>query len=171
MEPDDDLAEDVGITNDPGLTRVTSCLTSGGSSRRRAVARISSSTCDDCGCCDSGGDGEPDLRSMVEGGLGVLESGKLATSLLTLSDRMEPKVWSGDTRAPAEATRPLTEPSVTRKGSGVGQGDGGAEDTLDRELDTVECGHFGVVVSTSVLDERPHHRHSQLLACVRRCGP
>lgn len=55
---------------------------------------------------------------MVDGGLGVLDSGKLATSLLTLSDRMEPKVWSGDTRAPAEATRPLegTESAVKPPG-------------------------------------------------------
>lgn len=44
----------------PGeLTMVTSCRTSGGSSRRRAVARISSSTCDAWAGPASGGRGAP----------------------------------------------------------------------------------------------------------------
>jgi hypothetical protein len=35
------------------------------------------------------------------GGVGVRESGKLATSLVTESDLMDPKVWSGERFAPA----------------------------------------------------------------------
>lgn len=174
-----------------GETMVTSCRTSGGSSRRRAVARISSSTCRcrPAGVCrsaalqvavleDEGGEGDSpgpdggDLRSIVDGGLGVLDSGKLATSLLTLRERIEPKVLSGDTSAPAEATRPLTDPSVTKKGKGVGQGEGGAEDTLERLLETVECGHLGVGASRSALLDRPHHGHgNHRRPGVRRAVP
>lgn len=50
------------------------------------------------------------------GGVGVLDRGKLATSLVTDSDRIDPNVWSGDKLAPTLCTIPLlTEPEVTKK--------------------------------------------------------
>lgn len=55
--------------------------------------------------------------------MGVRDNGKLATSLVTESDRIDPNVWSGDKLAPTLCTMPLlTEPEVTRNGIGVGQG-------------------------------------------------
>ena len=43
------------------------------------------------------------------GGVGVRDRGKLATSLVTESDRIEPNVWSGDKLAPTLCTMPLLE--------------------------------------------------------------
>lgn len=41
------------------------------------------------------------------GGVGVRERGKLATSLVTDNERIEPNVWSGDRLAPTLCTIPL----------------------------------------------------------------
>lgn len=41
------------------------------------------------------------------GGVGVRDRGKLATSLVTESDRIDPNVWSGDKLAPTLCTMPL----------------------------------------------------------------
>lgn len=41
------------------------------------------------------------------GGVGVRDRGKLATSLVTDSDRIDPNVWSGDKLAPTLCTMPL----------------------------------------------------------------
>lgn len=41
------------------------------------------------------------------GGDGVRDNGKLATSLVTESDLIDPKVWSGDSRA--DGTKPLLQ--------------------------------------------------------------
>lgn len=43
------------------------------------------------------------------GGVGVRDRGKLATSLVTESDRIDPNVWSGDKLAPTLCTMPLLE--------------------------------------------------------------
>jgi len=48
---------------------------------------------------------------MFGGGVGVLDSGKLATSRLTERDLIEPNVWSGDKLAPTEGTIPLLQQS------------------------------------------------------------
>lgn len=45
----------------------------------------------------------------------------------------------------------------------MGHGEGGAEDTLERLLDTVECGHLGGGVSTSCEPDRPHHFRNHFL--------
>lgn len=78
------------------------------------------------------------------GGVGVLDRGKLATSLVTDSDRIDPNVWSGDRLAPTLCTIPLlTEPEVTKNGMGVGQGLNGELLTELRVLLSTECGHWG----------------------------
>lgn len=41
------------------------------------------------------------------GGVGVRDRGKLATSLVTESERIDPNVWSGDKLAPTLCTMPL----------------------------------------------------------------
>jgi hypothetical protein len=41
------------------------------------------------------------------GGDGVRDIGKLATSRVTLKERIDPNVWSGDSRCPKDGTRPL----------------------------------------------------------------
>lgn len=84
------------------------------------------------------------LLSIVGGGVGVLERGKLATSRLTERDRIDPNVWSGDRLAPTEGTMPLlTDPDVTRNGRGVGQGEAGVLLTELLVLDKVLWGHCG----------------------------
>lgn len=78
------------------------------------------------------------------GGVGVLDRGKLATSLVTDSDRIDPNVWSGDKLAPTLCTIPLlTEPEVTKNGIGVGHGLRGELLTELRVLLNTECGHCG----------------------------
>lgn len=78
------------------------------------------------------------------GGVGVLDRGKLATSLVTDSDRIDPNVWSGDKLAPTLCTIPLlTEPEVTKNGIGVGHGLNGELLTELRVLLNTECGHCG----------------------------
>jgi hypothetical protein len=47
--------------------------------------------------------------SIVGGGVGVLDRGKLATSRLTERDRIDPNVWSGDRLAPTEGTMALLQ--------------------------------------------------------------
>lgn len=74
--------------------------------------------------------------------MGVRDRGKLATSLVTESDRIDPNVWSGDKLAPTLCTMPLlTEPEVTKKGMGVGHGLKGELLTELRVLLKTECGH------------------------------
>lgn len=94
------------------------------------------------------------------GGVGVLDRGKLATSLVTDSDRIDPNVWSGDKLAPTLCTIPLTEPEVTKNGIGVGQGLNGELLTELRVLLNTECGHCGGPTcppedALPLLEERP----------------
>lgn len=100
------------------------------------------------------------VLSMLGGGVGVLDRGKLATSLLTERDRMDPKVWSGDKLAPTDGTMPLMEPDVTRNGSGVGQGEAGVLLTELRVLDSVLCGHCGGPPNEPGLAVPPRLQHS-----------
>ena len=51
--------------------------------------------------------------STEGGGVGVLESGKLATSRLTDRERIDPKVWSGERLAPTDGTMPLLKHTKT----------------------------------------------------------
>lgn len=101
------------------------------------------------------------ILSMLGGGVGVLDRGKLATSLLTERDLMDPKVWSGDKLAPTDGTMPLlTEPDVTRNGRGVGQGEAGVLLTELRVLDSVLCGHCGGPPNVPGFAVPPRLQHS-----------
>lgn len=101
------------------------------------------------------------LLSMVGGGVGVLDRGKLATSRLTERDLIDPNVWSGDKLAPTEGTIPLlTDPDVTRNGRGVGQGEAGALLTELLVLERVLWGHCGGPPNAPGLVLPPRLQHS-----------